>query len=83
MPDFFEGTYCDVSWFPPNTDEKAGKIKNFMSTVADPAKTVPRVPRAVEEINGQVKRFDGWGVMGYCWGGKVWLVLCRMITKFF
>ena len=73
MPDFFEGTYAEVSWFPANTDEKMSKLKNFMSTAADPAKTVPRVPKVVKEIEEKVKKFDenGWGVMGYCWGGKV------------
>ena len=51
-----------------------GKLKNFMSTAADPAKTVPRVPKVVKEIEEKVKKFSndgGWGVMGYCWGGKV------------
>ena len=74
MPDFFEGTYAKVSWFPADTDEKMGKVKNFMSTAADPAKTVSRVPKVVQEVEEKVKKFGddgGWGVMGYCWGGKV------------
>lgn len=81
MPDFFEGTYAEVDWFPADTDEKMGKVKNFLSTTADPAKTVPRVPKVVKEIEEKVKKFgDGWGVMGYCWGGKVNYFIKIMIS---
>ena len=31
MPDFFDGKPADISWYPPDTDEKGKKLGEFFS----------------------------------------------------
>lgn len=72
MPDFFEGEAADISWYPPDTQEKGEKLGNFFSTKAAPAKTLPRIPKCVQELKGgDAKGIESWAVVGYCWGGKM------------
>jgi hypothetical protein len=67
MPDFFEGEPADISWYPPDTEEKGKKLGAFFSGIAAPPKTVARVPGVVESIKKHVGGgLDSWGVVGYC-----------------
>lgn len=70
MPDFFEGSPADISWYPPQTDEHKKKLGDFFSNQAAPPKTLPRVPKIVEEL-GKSRGIEKWAVVGFCWGGKV------------
>jgi dienelactone hydrolase len=72
MPDFFEGKPADISWYPPDNKDKEQKLGEFFKTQAAPPKTLPRVPKIVEEL-GKSKGVESWGVVGFCWGGKVCL----------
>lgn len=71
MPDFFEGSPADISWYPPDNEEKKEKLGAFFKTTAAPPKTVPRVPKIVEEIQSKNPEIESWGIVGFCWGGKV------------
>jgi len=71
MPDFFDGKPADISWYPPDNEEKGKKLGEFFKGPAAPPKTVERVPKVVKEIQSKEKRIESWGVVGYCWGGKV------------
>lgn len=72
MPDFFDGKPADISWYPPDTDEKGKKLGEFFSGIAAPPKTVGRVPKVLEELRAkEAGNVKGWGILGYCWGGKV------------
>ena len=71
IPDFFEGKPADISWYPPDTKEKGEKLGQFFQTTAAPPKTVERVPKIVKEIQSQHSNISSWGILGYCWGGKV------------
>ncbi|OCK84739.1 alpha/beta-hydrolase [Lepidopterella palustris CBS 459.81] len=71
MPDFFEGEAADISWYPPDSKEKGEKLGNFFSTKAAPPKTLPRVQKVVKEISEAAKGIESWGVVGFCWGGKI------------
>jgi dienelactone hydrolase len=71
MPDFFEGEPADISWYPPDNDEKRQKLGGFFQTKAAPPKTLPRVPKAVQEISAKESKLEKWGIVGFCWGGKV------------
>jgi dienelactone hydrolase len=70
MPDFFEGSAADISWYPPDNKEKEKKLGDFFSSAAAPPKTVPRVPKVVKEIAEQ-RGIESWAVVGFCWGGKI------------
>lgn len=71
MPDFFEGKPADMSWYPPDNEEKGKKLGEFFKTQAAPPKIVPRVPKIVESIKQQHSGLQTWAVVGYCWGGKI------------
>ncbi|KAJ5825188.1 Dienelactone hydrolase [Penicillium riverlandense] len=72
MPDFFEGSPADISWYPPTTDEHKQKLGNFFQTKAAPPNTLSKIPTVVAEANKLAS--DGgfqWSILGYCWGGKI------------
>jgi len=71
IPDFFEGNPADISWYPPDNEEKGKKLGEFFGGIAAPPKTVAKVPGVVEGIGKEFKDIKGWGVVGYCWGGKI------------
>ncbi|KAF2404357.1 carboxymethylenebutenolidase [Trichodelitschia bisporula] len=71
IPDFFDGPAADITWYPPDTKEKGEKLGNFFNTTAAPPRTVPRVPKVVEELSKANPDIQSWGVVGYCWGGKI------------
>lgn len=71
MPDFFEGSPADISWYPPDNEEKGKKLNNFFSTTGAPPKTAGKIPGLLKEIEKQYPAIQKWGVVGFCWGGKV------------
>lgn len=71
MPDFFDGKPADISWYPPDTKEKGELLGNFFQTTAAPPKTAAKVPAILKEIEKQYSSIKTWGVVGFCWGGKI------------
>lgn len=71
MPDFFEGNPADISWYPPDTEEKGKKLGEFFQTAAAPPKTVAKVNSVISELQAKNAGIKSWGIVGYCWGGKV------------
>ncbi|CAN9459850.1 unnamed protein product [Alternaria alternata] len=53
MPDFFEGNPADISWMPPDTKEKEQKMGEFFKSQAAPPKTLPRIPKIVDELSAE------------------------------
>lgn len=71
MPDFFEGSPADISWYPPDNKEKGEKLGAFFKNEAAPPKTLSRIPKVLEALKGGQSSATTWGVVGYCWGGKI------------
>jgi len=71
MPDWFEGKPADISWYPPNTKEKGEKLGNFFQTIGAPPATASKVPTILKEIKSKYSKISTWGVVGFCWGGKI------------
>lgn len=71
MPDWFDGNPADISWYPPDTEEKSKKLGDFFQIEAAPLKTVDRVMKVMKELQSNYPGVKNWGVVGFCWGGKV------------
>ncbi|EEH22058.1 hypothetical protein PABG_04269 [Paracoccidioides brasiliensis Pb03] len=73
MPDFFDGSPADISWYPPTTNEHKKKLHDFFQTKAVPSNTLSRIPGVLEEANKMTEggNFKAWAILGYCWGGKI------------
>ncbi|KAI4746452.1 alpha/beta-hydrolase [Aureobasidium sp. EXF-12298] len=71
MPDFFEGKPVDINDYPPDTKEKEERLGKFFQTTGAPPKTVSRIPKVIDEIKSQNKNIASFGIVGFCWGGKI------------
>lgn len=71
MPDWFDGNPADISWYPPDTEEKGKKLGSFFQTEAAPLKTIEKLTKVMKELQSNYSGVKTWGVVGYCWGGKV------------
>jgi len=71
MPDFLKGNYAQHEWIPPDTDEKKKKLGDFFAGPASPPDTAGRVPTIAKDIEGKFDGIEQWGIVGYCWGGKI------------
>ncbi|TAQ86171.1 hypothetical protein B7494_g5502 [Chlorociboria aeruginascens] len=80
MPDFFEGHPCDIAWYPPVTEEQHRLIGEWFSPrmPATGADKIPKILGDIEEKYGQ----KTWGVVGFCWGGKVVSMTSGLGTPF-
>ena len=70
MPDWFLGSSVNIADFPPKNDEEMKKMRAVLDDFS-PHKTVPRVGEIVAVLKQQYPHVATWGVLGFCWGGKV------------
>lgn len=82
MPDWFEGSPADISWYPPDTPEKGKLLGEFFQTKAAPPTTLKRVPPVITEIKKVHTGIESWGILGYCWGGKITNLASQEGTRF-
>ncbi|KAI0975926.1 dienelactone hydrolase [Xylaria arbuscula] len=70
MPDWFDGHPCPEEWYPPDTEEKRRKLGEWFgkNSPFDVAATLPGYVKALQQSNPSIR---SWGLVGYCWGGKV------------
>lgn len=83
MPDWFNGKPAEVSWYPPDNEEKLKSLNTFLSDIGSPKKAIEKIPSVVNEIveksGGTIKKF---GVIGLCWGAKI-SILTAQSNKIF
>jgi len=70
MPDWFKGEPLDISCVPPDTPEKQEKLTGFIKKHSPPS-AASQLPGLVKTLSAANPHITSWGVMGFCWGGKV------------
>ncbi|OJJ42369.1 hypothetical protein ASPZODRAFT_155298 [Penicilliopsis zonata CBS 506.65] len=70
MPDWFKGNPCPVEWYPPDTEEKQKNLGEWFGQHA-PTTTADALPDYVRAVQAANPAIQSWGLIGFCWGGKV------------
>jgi len=81
VPDVLKGEYAEHSWFPPDTDEKKQKMGALFGGPAAPPKTAALVLELMKTLKEKTG-ISTWGVIGYCWGGKIVSLASKENTPF-
>ncbi|OIW31332.1 alpha/beta-hydrolase [Coniochaeta ligniaria NRRL 30616] len=70
VPDLLNGDPCPIEWYPPTDDDKQKKLGAWFGKHAPQAaaEEVVKFVKTLQEKNPGIK---SWGIVGYCWGGKV------------
>lgn len=73
MPDFFGPNPADIKLFPPRNPEESAVVWEWFKTYARPDMHLPKVPGLLASAKAKYPSIDSerWGIMGYCWGGKM------------
>ncbi|KAI5310772.1 hypothetical protein KEM55_002381, partial [Ascosphaera atra] len=62
------------------------QVANFFATKAVPEKTQTRLPGIISEANARFApsggAFKNWGIVGFCWGGKMSALACGNTNLF-
>ncbi|KAL7269227.1 hypothetical protein RUND412_008122 [Rhizina undulata] len=82
MPDYFHGNPLEISVIPPDTPEKQAKLQSFFAGPAAPPTNVAVSRNLYPTLQSQFPETKRWGVIGYCWGGKITALLSGKDTKF-
>ena len=82
IPDWFGDKAADISWFPPTDDDKKAKLGKFFEEQAAPPPKIERFGTIIKEAQEKNPNIKKWGILGYCWGGKV-ATLAAGNTDFF
>ncbi|KAF5680305.1 carboxymethylenebutenolidase [Fusarium heterosporum] len=70
IPDWFKGSPCPIEIYPPDNKDKEKQLGDFFGTYPPP-KIAGQVPDYVKAIKEQDSSIEKFGILGYCWGGKV------------
>lgn len=68
--------------YPPDTKEKGEALGNFFGTTGAPLKSAAKIPVLVKEIEKLYPNIKTWGIVGFCWGGKVVSLVTSSSDKF-
>ncbi|XXG96609.1 hypothetical protein Hte_002897 [Hypoxylon texense] len=75
VPDFFEGNPAKIEWYPPTDDEKKAKLGKWFQDSALWPNHLPKVRGLLEAAEKNNPSIKSWGIIGYCWGGKMASIL--------
>ncbi|CAK7238330.1 hypothetical protein SEUCBS140593_010556 [Sporothrix eucalyptigena] len=70
FPDFFDGEPAPLDVFPPDNQDKMDRLMAFLGKNSPPA-AAARLPAYVKAASEKFPSIKSWGVVGFCWGGKV------------
>ncbi|KAK5052494.1 hypothetical protein LTR84_002358 [Exophiala bonariae] len=81
MPDFFNGNAIPLAWYPSDTPEKLAAVMDWFHNVALPDNHVPRVAGILVAAERLYPNIKTWGLLGYCWGGKMTSMLSAIQSR--
>ena len=58
------------------------KLGEFFNNQAAPPKTLNRIPNVLQEVQSKRSSISEWGILGYCWGGKIVNLISQEGTPF-
>lgn len=70
MPDWFDGDAAPIEWYPPDTEEKQKKLGAWFGAHG-PQTTAAELPEYLKAVQAKNPSIKSWGLLGFCWGGKV------------
>jgi dienelactone hydrolase len=70
MPDFFAGKAAQLAWYPPDDEEQKAQLEHWWLSAA-PDRHLPKIDRLLDAAESLNPAINTWGVLGYCWGGKM------------
>lgn len=81
LPDFLKGDVAQNSWFPPDTEERRSASGAWMQKTLDAAAHSALFEETFNAAASAHPDITSWGIIGYCWGGKMVAVLGGRDTK--
>ncbi|KAI9831752.1 MAG: hypothetical protein M1826_003083 [Phylliscum demangeonii] len=82
MPDFFDDQPAELEWYPAKDDDTKKKLADFFAGPAEPQKAIRRLREFVAAAKKENPGLTKWGVVGFCWGGKIVVNVCGEDTPF-
>ncbi|KAG0641393.1 dienelactone hydrolase [Tuber brumale] len=82
MPDFFKGQVADPDCYPPDTPDKWTALMGFLNGPANLKDGEANVRAVAEGLRAEFAGVERWGVVGFCWGGKVVAIVSGPGTPF-
>ncbi|CAH0016765.1 unnamed protein product [Clonostachys rhizophaga] len=70
MPDLFHGVPCPIEIYPPDNEDKQKQLGAFFGKYPPP-KVAAQIPDYVQAIKDKDSSLTKFGILGFCWGGKV------------
>ena len=70
IPDWLQGNPCPIEWYPPNNEEKQKKLGAWFGK-NPPQGVAGRLQGFVKALEAKYPSVKSFGVLGFCWGGKV------------
>ncbi|KAF2274189.1 dienelactone hydrolase [Westerdykella ornata] len=70
IPDWFHGNPVPNELFPPDTEEKQKQLGAWFAN-NDPHGVAAALPEYVKALQAANPSIKSWGILGFCWGGKV------------
>lgn len=70
IPDWFKGNPSPIEWYPPNTEEKQKNLGAWFAK-NPPNGVAEALPKYVAALSSKYPSVKSWGVLGFCFGGKV------------
>lgn len=81
VPDFLKGNPANLDWYPPETEEQKSATQAWLKDNLSAEKHSALFEEMLEAAAKANPDITSWGVIGYCWGGKMVALIAGRNTK--